>query len=235
MKNVILILTLILCSVFLAKSQDEKIVHLGFNVTPKITQQVFEDADLGVGETLFGFGGGLDIYYDVSNLLQLKTGLQYNYYQVSQIDYSPTFPDDNNGNGSVDIYSSWLEDIYKIHYLGVPVEGRLKVAGEENHIYAKAGIEALFKVADMRESYIVESQTVREKIQNNPLTELQNIVFKAKIGIGYEFKMADKMKLYVEPQLEYSLTGIYKEAGIIDDLTDNSRLLDVGLMMGVRF
>lgn len=225
----------ILVSINIGKSQNERIIHFGVNIVPKQTKQYFEKPELGIGKTLFGLSLGFDVYYDISSNIELKSGLNLSFNQIDQIDYSFIFGCDISTDGGVDRFNSWARDEYKIYYLGIPIEGKYKLIGKENHLYTKIGVETLFKVNDETRSYIVECRMEEREIMLNPSNPLRDVIFKGKFGIGYEFRIGTINKLYIEPQIEYSINSIFKEVGIVTDLTNNVRILDLGIMVGTRF
>lgn len=233
--KLIIIVIAILVSINIGKSQNEKVIHFGVNIVPKQTKQYFEKPELGIGKTLFGLSIGIDVYYDLSSKIELKSGLNLSFNQIDQIDYSFIFGCDISIDGGVDRFNSWVRDDYKMYYLGIPIEGKYKLIGKENHLYTKIGVETLFKIKDETTSYLVECRMEEREIMSNPSNPLRDLIFKGKFGVGYEFRIGTINKIYIEPQIEYSITSIFKEVGIVGDLTNNVRILDIGIILGTRF
>ena len=55
------------------------------------------------------------------------------------------------------------------------------------------------------------------------------------LGLGWEVASNGKSVLTLEPEAAYSTLLVYEEAGIFGTLTNNVRLLDLGLRLGVTF
>ncbi len=214
---------------------DEKVVHYGIHVTPKIATQLFVGDKLIDAMKSYEISLGVDVFYDLSERVQLKSGLNYTAISLREIDYSPTFPGDGDGSGGHDPYKSWYEDKRKGHFIGIPVEVKMKLIGEVNHLYGKLGAETMFRVGSSSQSVVVESGTKETEIPDVLLNDFSPVLFKVNLGVGYEFALASRTKMYVEPVLEYGVNKTFVESDPAGVLNNNSHLLNFGLMLGVNF
>lgn len=205
----------------------------GVSISPKVTKQIFDNSETGTGNTIFGIGFSLDYYYKLSEKVGLRTGVTYNFSQIDQIDYSFAFACDINVNDitGFDLSNSWIEDQYKIHYIGIPLEAILKLIGEQNHLYTRFGIEGQLKIASSSNTFLVECRPNRREIDSNPVLELRKMIFQINLGIGFQLKLSTDKDLYIEPQISYTLNEIFKEVLI----ANNSKRINLGIMMGVKF
>jgi len=240
MKNIIINTLLLLILTNTTTAQEELTSYkFGFNIYPKITKQIFEDSKKGNGKSSFGIEIGFDFFYNISKKINFKAGISYNFIQLDQIDFSPIFGSNlflNNGpvqnsDNEIVLRNSWFEDEYKIHYVGIPLELRLKLIGKENFLYTKLGIEALLKINESTTSFLIESMSPRRKLESNPTQNLTSTIFQINFGIGYQLKLNSKQELYIEPQIEYSFNNIFQETSLVN----NSKFLNLGIMTGLRF
>jgi hypothetical protein len=215
--------------------KDEVLVHYGVHVTPKIVNQLFVDDNLIDAMKSYELSMGVDAFYDLSARVQLRSGVNYTAISLREFDYSIAFPGDHDGNGRFDPYKSWYEDKRKGHYIGLPVEVRMKLAGDVNHLYGKVGIETMFRIASSSKSVLVEGGTNEVEIPESLLNDFSAVLFKVNIGIGYEFSIGEGTKMYVEPLLEYGVNKTFVEAEFASAFNNNSHLLNFGLMLGVNF
>ena len=233
MKTRIWLYLLLLFFTQLLSAQAERALHYGTHFNIKQSKQIFDDPEMGTGEKLFGFSLGLDLFYDIHERIQLVTGMNYNFTQVNQIDYSLNFACDFNGI-EVDHFNTWSADEFKIHSLGIPLGVRFKLIGQENHLYLKTGLEAIFKIGTSSKSVIWECGTNPIEIENSSVTQLQNSLLKVQGGLGFEIRVSKKMKIYFEPQIEYSTGKVFRKAGTVSSLNNNSHLLELGFLVGTR-
>ncbi len=197
----------------------------GVHVTPTVTKQVFKNAKEGVGKTLFGIGLGVDYFHKVSNKIQIKTGLSYQYNEIDQVDYALSFATDWDPINGFNPLNSWIEGQHKIHYVGIPVEIRFKLKESENHFYTKLGIGVLLKIGETSKSIINSPDSFEYP------TELKSSAFDVSYGIGYQWILNSGEALYFEPQVSYSLNSLFDEQSLIN----KSKLLNYGLVLGLRF
>ena len=209
-------------------AQDEKIVHFGFNISPSITKVLFENTDNIVSEQLFGYSFGINVFYDVSTIFEIKSGINYHVHNLNPIDYSPIAGCDIHPIEGTNLLSSWYEDQYRIHSIGIPIEARFKILGNENHFYAKTGFEPLFKIAESGKSVFVECNMNEYDLTNTTLGKLVPILYKVKFGLGFEFELTKKINLYIEPEISYAINKTFEAR------TNNNRILNFGLLMGTR-
>ncbi len=209
---------------------QEKAIHFGASFNAKITHQIFEDSRFGESNDAFSITASGNVYFDLNSKFQLITGLSYSQYQINQIDYSPILACDLTSTFSVDPFNSYFKENYNTGYLGIPLEVRWKIVGEANHLFLQFGFEGLIKVALNESLSLVECNGANEVVaEDNFLKELNNFLLLSKLGIGYEFQLSKKMKLFFEPNVEYSLTKFFKKG------SGNSNFFNIGLNTGIKF
>jgi hypothetical protein len=230
MKRPFLLLATTLFFTTITFAQSAKKIQLGFNLGVKQIHELADNSELIKPENAVGFNLGLDVFFPLNDRIHLKSGIQYSFLQVKRIDYTWTFGCDFTGNG-FDYFNSWSDDLAMAHMIGIPVEARFRIIGGENHLYIKTGLQSLFKVKQNTETTFVECKIHRGEPNSSTWGEFAPALFFGNLGLGYEFAVRQQFKLYVEPQVEYSLNKIIKE----NSRPNNSRILNVGVICGVRF
>jgi hypothetical protein len=227
-------LTLFLIAITGLFAQEEDRFSYGLYLTPKKALVFFEDNDLGEYSQNIGLNTQLVVNYQWSDKFAISTGIKYTIDRFSTIDYSPRLGCDFNGN-SFDLYSSWFSNEFSVQYIGVPLEGRYYFKRQGNRLYAKLGYEYFFKIGESRDAFLVACGINETSLSDNIGDEAKNYGTKINLGLGWEIPTSGKAVLLLEPEAAYSTLPVYEEAGIISDLTNNVRLLDLGLRLGVTF
>lgn len=226
-------LTLFLVAINSLLAQQEDRFSYGLYLTPKTALVFFEDNDLGEYSQNIGINAQFVVHYQWNYKFAISTGIKYTIDRFSTIDYSPTLGCDFNGNG-FDIFSSWFTNEFTIQYLGVPLEARYYFRRKANRLYVKLGYEYFFKTGESNDALLVACGD-EQQISSSIGDEAKNYGTKINFGIGWEVASNGKSVLTLEPEVAYSTLPVYEEAGIISDRTNNARLLDLGLRLGVRF
>ncbi len=234
MKPLSLFLALSLMAINGLLAQQEDRFSYGLYLTPKTSFVFFEDNDLGEYSNNIGLNTQLVVNYQWSDKFAVSTGVKYTIDQFSTLDYSARLGCDFNGI-DFDPYSSWYSNEFTIQYLGVPLEGRYYFRQKTNRLYVKLGYEYFFKVGESREAFLLECGTNEIPVPSGIGDEAKNYGTKINFGIGWEVASNGKSVLTLEPEAAYSTLPVYEEAGIISDRTNNVRLLDLGLRLGVTF
>lgn len=235
MKTLFSILFVCLFS-FNSFGQDkDKRVSTGFEFSVWNSQQLFDDnADI---ESENQFGGSLaaTVFYDLNARIQLQSGVRFGWYRISETDFSPSFACDQDGTGGVNIKNSFFQIDYDLLYLGIPLESRIKLFGEENHFYGVAGVELLLNISSDGEVSLYECGE-NPRVLDNPIFTANSWGLDLRLGTGYEFKL-NKVKFYIEPQAELWLTKVFEKRPtlISADAINNSRLLSFAITAGLRF
>jgi len=188
--------------------QEERVTHFGFYINPKYTIQIFDLPNMVEGENTFNYSFGLDFYYDISSDLQFRTGLSYFQLDSDEVDFSLIFACDLDINGESNIKDSRIEDNLRLHYVGLPIGIKDKLFGKENYAYLNPAVEVYFRVSDSNESVLVECGTNETRLTMGQMFNPRNIYFNSRLGIGYEFGVLKKARLFFEPSFEYSLNRL---------------------------
>lgn len=152
-------------------------------------------ADAGISEggpSTYGvpFTVGLGLRFRVADKLSLGTGLDYSLLTRS-------FKGSYNGAGN---YEGTI--FHNVQYVGVPVNvyyDLIAPADGSFGIYAKAGGSADLCVSN------------RYRLQDASYTVVPDkaggLQFSAMLGLGAEFKLSDKLGLYIDPSVRYYFHG----------------------------
>lgn len=230
--SLFLALSLMVINGLLAQQEDP--FSYGLYLTPKTSFVFFEDNDLGEYSNKLGLNIQFAVNYRLSDKFAISTGLKYIIDKFSTIDYSARLGCDFDGI-SFNPYNSWYSNEFTIQYLGVPLEGRYYFKRQGNRLYVKLGYEYFFKTGESRDAVLVECGTNELPVPSQIGDEAKNYGTKINLGLGWEVGSSGKSILTLEPEAAYSTLPVYEEAGIISDITNNVRLLDLGLRLGFRF
>lgn len=195
-------------------AQDaEKRTHLGFSVTPFMSNPILDpEADTEVNQEFSWYAGG-DFYFDLTGRFQLRSGLFVGNTKISYLDYSPDLPGDII-NGELDRRNSYWDASYALLSIGIPVEirfylsnptasNRLVVLGGanfQNHLSTSGSIDL-----------ISAGQVVDQTDPDEAPFEAGKFRTSLIGGIGYEFSLG-KGKCMISPVYEYGLTQLYTES-----------------------
>ena len=230
--SLFLALSLMVINSLLAQQEDR--FSYGLYLTPKTSFVFFEDKELGEYTNTIGLNTQFVVHYQWSDKFAVSTGIKYTIDRFSTIDYSARLGCDFDGIG-FDPYNSWYTNEFTIQYLGVPLEVRYYFWRKANRLYAKLGYEYFFKVGESRDAFLVECGSNEFPVPREIGDEAKNYGTKINLGLGWEVASNGKSVLTLEPEAAYSTLPVYEEAGIFGTLTNNVRLLDLGLRLGVRF
>ena len=214
--------------------QDEQGFHFGGSIMPQYNTPRFNNSEINVGKSTLGWSAQLDISYELGTKIQFESGIGFRMLEVTTIDYSIAFACDFMGN-SADSFNSWTEDRQDISYAKVPIFLRTKLFGDVNSLYSRIGGTAFFFSKEHKESAILECGENELSIATNLFNRPSDFIFTINLGIGYETQFTNDIKLFIEPQVGYTLTDIFEDVNITSNFTDNIKVLDFGLRFGIRY
>lgn len=227
-RKIVLLIAFVMIS-SLVYSQDKKI-EFGASFNARITHQIFDEPENNKSDDQFSYAIIGSIYYYLSSKFQLISGLSFSHYKINQLDDFPRFACDFSSSLSYIPYNSYFKENYKTDYLGIPLEGRLGFGDKANRFFIQFGFEGLFKVALNETVTLVEcGASEREVSWPTDFKEVNNFLLLVKLGVGYELQIGEKIKLFFEPNVEYSLSKFFKSS------SGNSTLINFGLNTGVKF
>lgn len=209
-------------------SQDLKNVNFGLEINPKMVTQIFDNNKLAESSSWIGAAVAGNIYLNFSPRHSIKTGLSFNLIKIEQLDYSLTFGCDFDG--SMVVFGNSFSSVnYSIYYLGIPLENKLNLTNKKNHPYLKVGGEVLFNIGTTGKHQIHECGTNILEPSNS--AAVFPFLLLLDVGIGYELTLKNERKFYIEPQVEYSVSRVFRKSTLLN----NSRLLNIGLVVGMQF
>ncbi len=151
---------------------------------------------------------------------------------TSNKDYSPTFGCDSDGQGGVDLFNSFYEYDIRTLYLGIPIDAKLKLAGDANHLYWKFGAEILFKLSTKDQIDVHECGANVSELQNNFIYKPRKSSIVLQTGLGYEWKI-NKYKFFIEPMVSYGIFKTFEDVGITSSFIANGNSFQGGVLLGV--
>ena len=215
--------------------QKGKSALFGINFNPRYTIPILTNtANVLFGEDSKSFSIGIDFSYDRGSRLQFKTGLSYFRLNSIQKDFSPTFPCDIRPSSVIE--NSFINDKHRLNYIGLPVGLRVKLLGNQNHVYLSLGIEMFYRISDSHESTLFVCGSNEINLDSNLIFSNENIYLNCSFGIGYEFGLTKKIKLYFEPNFEASINKPVKFVeSMFGPFRISKHFIQIGFMTGVRF
>lgn len=153
-------------------------------------------ADAGISETsasTYGvpFTVGLGVSFPVSEKLSIGTGLGYSLLTRS-------FTGSYTGGGET--YNGSI--FHNVSYVGVPVNAYYKLIGTRDglmDVYAWGGGSAEICVANNYRLVNAQSRLINDKAGA--------FQFSAALGVGIQFKVSDKLGIYLDPAVRYYFHG----------------------------
>jgi hypothetical protein len=217
------------------KGLREKSMHFGLSLAPKVNWFLSDNKTLSDPGKSYAFSIYANAYYDLSSRVQLRSGLGLHRFETSSVDYSLNFGCDHDGQGGFDPFNSWaVYDIPSI-YLGIPLDAKIKLAGDANHLYWRMGAELLFRLAQKDDVAMYEcGMEPSDNIQENFLYVSRENNLLLQSGLGYEWKIK-KQKLFIEPMIAYKIFKVFEDVGITSSLIVNGSSLQAGVLTGVVF
>ena len=153
-------------------------------------------ADAGISETSASTYGvpftiGLGVSFPVSEKLSIGTGLGYSLLTRS-------FTGSYTGGGET--YNGSI--FHNVSYVGVPVNAYYKLIGTRDglmDVYAWGGGSAEICVANNYRLVNAQSRLINDKAGA--------FQFSAALGVGIQFKVSDKLGIYLDPAVRYYFHG----------------------------
>ena len=234
-----ILLVLVFTSNLIAQKKGEW--RIGLNYTSFGLVPIFEDSKNGDGESLLNHKFGIDVYLRLSKYLELKSGIKYSQFDFRQelyVDIPAIFCE--SSQASVDpeeIFNVKYDDEYTVKYIGVPFELKYFFSETYKSLYAKLGIEVLSLVQDklwLSEVFASHDCTPPLKLEFN------EFIYNLGVGIGYEVSVSEKINILVEPNINITINTLFKgprqsQYEIRSIVNNNTRILDFGVLLGVKF
>jgi hypothetical protein len=208
-------------------SQNESRFDFGVSGGLMATYSVFDTDLANRTESSAAYNFAIDLFYDITDDDQIKTGLSYENYSFDVLDFSPRFPSDLIGGIDIDIFNSFRTGMVEASFLIVPAELRYKIFGNVNHLYLTGGLAFKFLLEDKS----INNITSGDDTFSSPFLLVKNFVIDLRFSIGYEFKLGS-MKYYIATKSFVGLNELEKFDG---SAVADSRLYGIGLFSGLRF
>ena len=206
-------------------SQNESKFSFGISLGALTTNSIFDNDLASRTESSVSGNFAFDVFYDITDRLQIKTGLIYESYAYSVLDFTPLFPGDLI-DGVIDTNRSYNRSDIETTSLLIPIELRYKLLGDVNHLYLSGGPSLNFLLDDNS----IHTITVANDELPTSLIEVNSIQINLRLGIGYECNLGP-LKLYTAINSFFGLSDFENFEG---DAFSKSRLYGVGLSIGLR-
>ncbi|WP_084274401.1 outer membrane beta-barrel protein [Crocinitomix catalasitica] len=210
-KNVLLVYVLFSSPFVMA--QNEKI-SFGFEVTPAITDwraqtnENYPFPGISFASQVNGkFGGSIGVYsaYGISEKIEISLGVNYylNGVKTNKIDiFIPPFLEDDPAIPDV------VWNAYNIHFVTIPLRVKYNFLPS---FYIRGGGDFAY-IVDYRvvsyQQFPDERKRTSQSIEN---VDYNKININANLGIGYQFKISDRILGYVEPSFNMSFMRLVKD------------------------
>lgn len=187
---------------------------------------------------VLGYNFHFSIFYDVNNSYMISSGLGISKLAMELIDSSPSFLCDLSNGLLAEPERSFFAFRHSAYYLSIPLRNRIKVIGEENHLYLDFGIISSFFFTKKSDSYLHECGRNRISVTNNNKFSPKKFLINLDIGVGYEFRVNSKLKAYIEPLCQFYFKQFYDNPPsriLSSELFGNPYILNLGISFGTRF
>jgi len=207
--------------------ESEEKVHFGLSVAPQINISDFKSDPVFNNRPSLAMAMGGDLYLDISNFAQFRTGLNFHSVTLKHRDYSPQFPGDVI-NGQFVPHKSYWDFNTAYTFIGLPIVFKIKAVDQPNHIFFSGGLEIEQKLYSSGSIEATESGVQSEVYKpDNFLFRVTPTQLFSIAGFGFEWTQR-KSKISLGPVLEYSLTKYFK---LQSSALKNSHLM----LFGFRF
>lgn len=180
-----------------------KKIHFGLSVAPIINISNFKSSPDVNNPFSWGMVMGGDVYFDLSPILQFKTGLNFHNVTLKHRDFSPLYPDDFV-NGQVDVYKSFWDFNTAYTFVGFPLQIKIKTTNKPNHIFLGGGVEVEQKLYSSGNIEGIESGISGNSYKPDDfLFKIRATQIFIVANAGFEWG-ARKSKLMLGPLIEYS-------------------------------
>lgn len=235
----ILLPLLFISTTLFAQEKSSKRFSAGFSVGTIVYGQIADEKLEDPLNSHFGSAFYGNIFYKLSDRIELGLGVGVRSINLNQIDYSPLLPCDSQ-DGKTDIFNSFFDTKYKNVFLSVPLDVKIKLSKSANHFYINTGVEASYQVVEQSFNTLHECGVASENFWIPSSTAYFEATTPRKyytmlrLGGGYQFLMDNGRRIFIEMVPEIALNKTY-ETPELNLLESNSRLYGVGLKVGFRF
>ncbi len=210
-----------------ATPSDNDKISYGIGVNIKQPQLPSDNSDLNISNKIgYSFEG--NFYFDLKPRLTLKAGLNFTSFQFEFTESVIFGTNILNPSGP----SSYFKNKVNWAYAGFPIELQFNIVRKKHQVYLKAGGEVMFNIYKKHQGEISESGIVRETDTSN-LNTPSKAVGLGIVGLGMNIHLTEKMKLYIEPNLEFGLNSALAASILSNEY--KGRFNTIGCKLGVRF
>ena len=223
-----LFISIFLISACNAIGQDSK-WGWGVMIMPEYSFKTIADSKTIEGDQLLGLCIQPTLSADLTDGVEIISGVLYDYSHISYKDYSLIFSCDWNGFGFNE-RASYMKYRVEAHSLGLPIHVKWNFFAQESTAYVKFGYNQLFTVASNKNQNFIECRRNRP-IPEEYARQINDIRGELELGLGLEVAHQKQYKLLLEIMSSFTINGFFERLKPFDTV----RFLDLGVRMGVLF
>jgi len=203
---------------FYPNYSNRRLIAIGANLSEQMIQEI-EDRETG---KLSFSGGGHAGWRGEKAGFQFGLGFTETGYQTVREAVPPDSPDAGN--------ASQQKFIYRNYNLELPIELQfIHELDSRNYFYFMLGGAASYNLANNEIKVLYSGDTSQRDDAPEPEQVYRRTNFAFQTGIGWEHNISDRTYLYLQPNFQFWLSGLYQDATI------NRSLYNLGLKLGVKF
>ena len=233
-KHILFIFLLNITFTILAGNDQDNDFHriqIGVNFSPDYCYRVLIGDDYAISrrnereEAQFGYTGGLVVNFNLNKVSGIESGVQYSnkgfsekiYVSVDGFDYS---------------YEYYLRDIYRFHYIEVPLKARFVTGERKVRFLLSIGVITGFLMRAATQYRYEKTGTWQNNSEN-----YNRLNFFLTGSIGIDYKVTPKSNIRIDPVFRYGLLNTVKSKDVNNDPISEhlwSAGVNVSYLVGIK-
>lgn len=227
MRNQLLLVLLLISNVAFAQSPK---FRFGLSLRPSVTDNILS-SDGSVPTKVvnnlkyqelrdFGYSALLFAQYEASERMKFQIGVGYSKTGFSDRKVTLIY---QTPEPAAPVYSKFS---YAFHDLIVPVQLRYNLGKKQNGFYLLTGVSSVVKLSRTKTRTLWYPDDVKVSVTDEE-KGFSPLNINGIAGFGYDFKMAPKLNLLIQPSLECNLLGTTKSTAL------TRRIYSFGVSLGL--
>lgn len=229
MRNKLLLILLLISNVVFAQNSK---FRFGLSLRPSVTDNILSSDGSVPTQVVnnikyrelrdFGYSALIFAQYEASARLKFQAGLGYSRTGYSNRKVTLIFEMPEPGAPTNSKFS------YASHDLIVPVQLRYNLSKKQNGFYLLGGVSSVIKLSrtTTRTLWYADDKKVSVTDKDKDV-EYNGFNISGIAGFGYDYKIAPKLNLFVQPSLECNLLGTTKSTAL------TRRIYSFGVSLGL--
>jgi hypothetical protein len=173
-----------------------------------------------------------NVFFSLTQNLQLKTGIDLQIVRLSHRDYSPDYPGDFM-NGELDRYKSYFEFESRYTFIGIPLELKIDASKKPNHFFLIGGLIGRTHLYSSGYISLIESGQLTARISpEDEFLKIKPSQLFISVGPGYEFRSKKRRILSLSLVYESSVSKMFERTS---DALANGHFAFIGLRLGTVY